>query len=113
MDLIEPVVGNAHRFFEHFLEFGGVFLFVAPLQVVFGEDEGEIGGRFFVDPVEEVVDAVLVGGYVFGWVVVAEVLGHPLIVVAELVAHLVFLVGLVEQQFPDLLANFLRLLAGS
>jgi hypothetical protein len=105
--VVQPVVRDGHGPVKDCFELFGVLLFVAPLQVVLGQVESEVGGRFFVDSVVEQLYLVLAVVCKFvGGVVEAEVVGHPLIVAAKAVVGFVFVVFGAEQFTEYLLADF-------
>lgn len=91
---------------ENTLEFLCFLFFIAPLEVVLGEGEGEVGGRLFVDPIEQVGDLIVpLRSDVLGRVIKTEILSHPLVIVPKFVVGLVSFVFLIEELSSNLLAN--------
>lgn len=52
MYLVKPIVSYFHGSLENLFKLLGPFLFVAPLQVVFGECHRVVGRGFFIDSIE-------------------------------------------------------------
>lgn len=106
MILIKPVVGDIHCHLKNALKFLCLLFFVAPLQVVLGESEREVGRRLLIDPIEQIGDLIIpLRSDILGRVVETKILSHPLVVVTELVVRLICLVLFTEELSSYLLRN--------
>lgn len=98
MDLFKPIIRNPHSFLKDGLELICIFLFVAPLKVRLCEVHCEEGRRFLVDAVIEEVDPIVtLRCYILRWIIQAQVVDHPLIIVAKTIEGLVLFVPGVEK----------------
>ena len=84
MYLLNPIISNFHRHFEHFLKFFNIFFFDTPIQIVFSEIEGKVRRRLLIDSTEKSIKFFFtLRCQVLRRIVKTKILNNPLIIVRK------------------------------